>query len=208
MGRGEVVGHLSLHFPQQSQNHDGGSQHTGTRGLIPGEPGYLLSFLGCPLWDNNRTGGAWQGGRTRSISRGGGGGGRGAGRDSNKDRRRPSPPEAVSGTVTASGGERVTQTGFRGLERSGGAKSRRATRDPPAPCGHQATEAREDSELGTPTPRRAGPSVPRATGQRSSAALTALCPLSRPRQHPRCSLTRRSRPRKTTIPTERATLRL
>lgn len=29
--------------------------------MIPGDPGYLLSFLGGPLLDNNRTGGAWQG---------------------------------------------------------------------------------------------------------------------------------------------------
>ncbi|XP_059026342.1 uncharacterized protein LOC131829023 isoform X1 [Mustela lutreola] len=120
-------------------------------------------------------------GRTWSISRGGGGGGRGgrqrAGKDKYKDRGRQSPADAVLGTVTASRGERITQPGFRVLERIGGGQSRWATGDPPVPCGNQATKAREDSELGThPTEGRA--QHPQSSG--SPAALTPLCPLSWP----------------------------
>ena len=86
-------------------------------------------------------------------------------------------PQAVLGTVTASRGKRITQPGFRVLERIGGGKSRWATGDPPVPCGNQATKAKEDSELGThPTEGRA--QHPQSSG--SPAALTPLCPLSWP----------------------------
>lgn len=53
-------------------------------------------------------------------------------------------------------GERMTQTGFWVLERIGDGKSRWVTRDASVLCGDQATNSREDSELGThPTEGRA-----------------------------------------------------
>ena len=53
--------------PQQSQTRNSCSQHRGIRGLVPGEPGYLFSFLGCPLLDNSMTGRAWQGERHGAL---------------------------------------------------------------------------------------------------------------------------------------------
>ncbi|XP_047587825.1 uncharacterized protein KIAA1522-like [Lutra lutra] len=161
MGCGEVLGHLSLHFPSNPRPMTAAPSTEGSGDRFRGTQDIYLSFLGCPLLDNNRTGGAWQGeGHGASLGEEeqeeeeeeeGEQGGTGTRTEEDKVTQRQSqgqgrPPEGKGSHRRASGSWRESEVG-----RAGGQPE-----TPPEPCGDQATKAREDSALGThPTEGRA-----------------------------------------------------